>query len=156
VSLGYFSVWTVFGLAIFPLGIALAAFEMELPGLARAVPATVAVVVLIAGALQFTSWKAHHLACCREAPGRGCPLSADSGTASRQGVRFGLHCGLSCANLTTILLVAGVMDLRAMIVVTAAITAERLAPTGERVARAIGAVIVGAGLFLIVRAAGLG
>jgi predicted metal-binding membrane protein len=47
-------------------------------------------------------------------------------------MRFGLHCGLSCANLTAILLVAGVMDLRAMTVVTAAITAERLAPTGER------------------------
>ena len=33
---------------------------------------------------------------------------------------------------------------------------ERLAPDGERVARAIGAVVVGAGLFLIARAAGLG
>jgi len=40
--------------------------------------------------------------------------------------------------------------------VAAAITVERLAPAGERVARAIGAVVVGAGLFLIARAAGLG
>jgi predicted metal-binding membrane protein len=55
-----------------------------------------------------------------------------------------------------ILLVIGVMDLRAMAVVTAAITVECLAPAGERVARAIGAVVVGAGLFLIARAAGLG
>jgi predicted metal-binding membrane protein len=47
------------------------------------------------------------------------------------------------------------MDLRAMAAVTAAITIERLAPAGERVARAIGAVVVGAGLLLIVRAAGL-
>jgi predicted metal-binding membrane protein len=53
----------------------------------------------------------------------------------------------------TILLVAGVMDLRAMAVVMAAITAERLAPAGARVARATGAVAVGAGLLLIVRAA---
>jgi hypothetical protein len=45
------------------------------------------------------------------------------------------------------------MDLRAMAVVAAAITAERLAPAGERVARAIGAVVVvEAGLFLIARA----
>src|SRR5260370_270395 len=42
-----------------------------------------------------------------------------------------------------ILLVTGVMDLRAMAVVAAAITVERLAPVGERVARAIGAVAVG-------------
>jgi predicted metal-binding membrane protein len=48
------------------------------------------------------------------------------------------------------------MDLRAMAVVTAAITVERHAPAGERVARAIGAVVVGAGLLLIARAAGLG
>ncbi len=55
-----------------------------------------------------------------------------------------------------ILLVIGVMDLRAMAVVAAAITFERLAPAGERVARAIGVVLVAAGLLLIVRAAGIG
>jgi predicted metal-binding membrane protein len=55
-----------------------------------------------------------------------------------------------------ILLVIGVMDLRAMAVVAVAITVEHLAPGGERVARIIGAVVVGAGLFLLARAAGLG
>jgi hypothetical protein len=48
------------------------------------------------------------------------------------------------------------MELRAMAVVTAAITMERLAPAGERVARAIGTVIAGAGLLLIARSTGLG
>jgi len=43
-----------------------------------------------------------------------------------------------------------------MAVVAAAIAVERLAPGGERVARAIGAVVVGAGLILIARAAGFG
>jgi hypothetical protein len=43
-----------------------------------------------------------------------------------------------------------------MAVVTAAITVERLAPAGERVARAIGVVGVGGGLIAIARAAGLG
>jgi predicted metal-binding membrane protein len=55
-----------------------------------------------------------------------------------------------------ILLVIGVMDLRAMAVVAAAITVERLAPAGEGVRRALGAVVVGAGLFLIAQAVGLG
>jgi predicted metal-binding membrane protein len=55
-----------------------------------------------------------------------------------------------------ILLVIGVMDLRAMAVVVAAITVERLAPAGERIARAIGAGALGAGLLLVARAAGLG
>jgi predicted metal-binding membrane protein len=71
-------------------------------------------------------------------------------------VRLGLDCSPCCANLMVILLVIGVMDLRAMALVTAAITAERLAPAGERVARAIGALTIGAGAILVARASGLG
>jgi len=153
VGVAYFFVWIAFGMTVFPLGVALAAVEMQLPALARAVPIAVGVVVVVAGALQFTAWKAHHLACCRETPRCG-RLRADAGTAWRHGLRLGLHCSYCCAGLTAILLVIGVMDLRAMAAVTAASTVERLA--GERVARAIGAVAVGAGLFLIARAAGLG
>lgn len=155
VGTGYFLVWTASGMAAFPLGVALAAVAMQWPTLACAVPVAVGVVVLIAGGIQFTAWKACHLVCCREAPGRGRGLPADAGTAWRHGLRLGLHCCYCCANLMAILLVIGVMDLRAMAVVTAAITVERLAPAGERIARATGAVAVGAGLFLIARAAGL-
>jgi predicted metal-binding membrane protein len=155
VGVGYFFVWTIFGMVAFSLGVALAAVEMQRPALARAVPIVVGVVVLIAGALQFTAWKAHHLACCREAPKCGGRLPADGGTAWRHGLRLGFHCSYCCAGLTTILLAMGVMNLRAMAVVTAAITVERLAPAGERVARVIGVVGLGAGVFLIARAAGL-
>jgi predicted metal-binding membrane protein len=155
VGVGYFLVWTAFGIAAFPLGAVLAAAEMRQPALARTVPVAVGMVVLIAGVLQFTTWKAHHLACCREAP-RGDALQADAGTAWRHGLRLGLHCSTSCAGLTAILLVIGVMDVSVMAAVTAAITAERLAPAGERVARVIGAVAIGAGLLLMARAAGLG
>jgi predicted metal-binding membrane protein len=156
VGLAYFCVWTVFGMAAFPLGVALATLEMQVPALAGAVPIAIGVVVVIAGALQFTAWKANHLACCRETPRHCHALRADAGTAWRHGLRLGLHCSYCCAGLTAILLVIGVMDLCAMAVVMAAITVERLAPAGERVARAIGVVIVGAGLLLIARAAGLG
>src|SRR5213078_4412028 len=58
VGVGYFFVWTVFGMAAFPLGVALAAIEMQLPPLARAVPLAIGVVVLMAGALQLSAWKA--------------------------------------------------------------------------------------------------
>jgi predicted metal-binding membrane protein len=156
VGAGYFFVWTLVGMAAFPLGVALAAIEMQEPALSRAVPIAIGGVALIAGSLQLTAWKAQHLVCCREAPGRGRTLPADARPAWRHGVRLGLHCSQCCAGLIAILLVIGVMDLRAMALVTAAITAERLAPSGDRAARAIGAVTVGVGLFLIVRAAWLG
>lgn len=154
VSVGYFFVWTVFGMAAFPLGVTLAAVEMHMPAFSRAVPIMVGVIVLIAGALQFTAWKARHLACCRAMPGPDRTLPADARTAFRLGLRLGLDCNYCCANLMVILLVVGVMNFRVMIVVAAAITLERLAPAGERVARAIGSVIVGAAVFLIARATG--
>ena len=155
-GVGYFSVWTALGMAVFPLGVALAALETDHPGLARAAPIAAGVVVLLAGACQLTGWKARQLACCGRAPGRGRALPADAGTAWRHGVRLGLLCGRCCANLMAILLAVGVMDLRAMAVVSAAITTERLAPAGDRVARVTGIVTVGGGLVLIARAAGLG
>jgi predicted metal-binding membrane protein len=150
VGVGYFFVWIVLGIAAFALGVTLAEIEMQQPALARGVPLAAGVVVLIAGALQFTPWKARHLVCCREVPGRGRALAANAATAWRHGLRLGFHCSCCSAGLTLILLVVGFMDLRAMAAITAAITIERLAPAGERVARAIGAVAVMAGLFLIV------
>ena len=156
VGVGYFFVWTVIGVAVFPLGVALMSVAMDVPAAARAVPTAVGIVVLIVGALQFTAWKVHHLACCRNDPRRGHVVPADAGTAWRIGLRLGRHCSYCCGGLTAILLVIGAMDLRAMAIVTAAITVERLAPAAERVARAIGVVVGGAGLLLIARAWGLG
>lgn len=154
-GVGYFFVWTIFGMVVFALGIALAAIEMRQPLLARAVPIAVGVVVLIAGGLQFTRWKAHHLACCREESARWPASSETLGTAWRQGLYLGVQCVQCCAGLMAILLAVGIMNLQAMAVVTAAITVERLAPRGENVARVVGVVIVGVGLFLIARATGL-
>ncbi len=64
-------------------------------------------------------------------------------------MQLGVHCCVSCAGLTAIVLVAGVMDWRVMVVATAAITAERLAPHGERVARVTGVMAIAAGLLLL-------
>ena len=156
VGAGYFAVWAGFGVLIFPLGVALATMTMQVPALARAVPMATAVVVLVAGALQFSAWKARQLACCRgTSDALSVPRRRDVGTVWRYGVQLGLRCTSCCAGLTAILLVMGVMDLRAMAIVAAAITLERLAPAGRRVARALGVVIVVLGLLLLVRAVGI-
>jgi predicted metal-binding membrane protein len=147
---GYFAIWTVFGLLVFPFGIALAEIAMRLPAAARAVPIAVGAVVLSAGLLQFTAWKARRLDCCRETARCG---GLDCITAWRHGMRLGLHCCCCCCGLTVSLLVIGVMDLRAMALTTAAVNLERLA--GERAARAIGAAAMAAGLVMIARKAGL-
>ncbi len=155
VGAGYFLVWTLLGVVAFPVGVALAGLEMRQPALARAVPFSTGAVVLLAGLLQLTKWKARQLSCCRAAPACGRTLPADAGTAWRHGLHLGVQCARCCAGLMLTLLCLGVMDLRAMVVVAAAITVERLAPSGERLARGTGAVFAGAGLFLLARAAGL-
>jgi len=156
VGVGYFFVWTVFGVAAYLLGVAVTTVVMQQLALARAVPLAAGVVVLIAGSFQFTRCKARHLACCNEDPRSDCTLAADASTAWRHGLRLGFHCSVCCAGLVAILLVIGVMDLRAMAVVATAITVERLASASERVVRLVGTVVIGTGLLLIARAAGLG
>lgn len=138
-GVAYFAVWTAIGVVVFVLGAALAAVEVRWPVLMRGVSAAGGAVVLVAGAVQFSAWKARQLARCRMAPARG-------GSAWRYGACLGARCAYSCAGLTAILLVAGVMDPLVMVAVSTAITLERLAPARDHMARIIGAVAVGVGL----------
>jgi predicted metal-binding membrane protein len=135
VVLGYFAVWAALGIVAYPV-------DGAIP------PAAAGFVMLVAGMLQFTRWKAHHLACCREVPGPGRRLNADATTAWQHGLHLGLHCCHSSAGAMAILLAVGSMDMVAMLVVTAVITIERLAPRGESAARAIGVVTIAAGLLV--------
>ena len=149
VGVGYFAVWIAFGMAVFVLGAMLAAVEMQWPMLARAVPLAAGMVVLAAGALQFTAWKALHLACCQATR----VMTPEVAMVWRHGLRLGPHCSCSCAGPMAILLASGVMNLRVMAVVTTAITVERLVPDGERAARAIRAVFAAAGWLLMAHTA---
>ena len=156
VGVGYFAVWMVLGVVVFPVGVVLADIAMREPDLSRTVPMAVGAALLVAGVLQHTGWKARHLAFCREAAGWCLTPPAGAGAAWRHGLCLGLHCSQSCAGLTAVVLALGVMDLRVMGAVTAVITLERLAPNGVRVARATGMVVVAVGLLVIARAAGPG
>lgn len=155
---GYLLIWALLGAAVYPLGAAMTAATMRHLELVRATPIAIGLVVLAAGALQLTRWKLRHLACCRGGSCRqslrdGPEASANPLTALHHGMRLGLHCSQCCAGLTAVLLVSGIMDVPAMVGVTAGITLERLAPAGERVARLIGAVMIAAGTVLTLQAA---
>ena len=154
VGMGYFVVWTMFGVAVFLLGVGFASLAIQQSVVARAVPVAAGVVVVIAGALQFTAWKARLLACCRDVPTRAHSLPMSAGNAWRYGLRRGLHCSCCCAGLTAVLVVNGVMDLGVMAAVTVAITVERLLPAGIRVAQIVGVIVIAVGFGLIVCGAG--
>jgi predicted metal-binding membrane protein len=150
---GYFFIWTVVGIVAYPLGVAWAAAAMRWPAVARIVPEATGAVILLAGFLQLTAWKASRLETCR---GSSCG-SAQPPTARaawRHGLRLGAHCTLCCSGLMAILLVGGVMDLGVMVAVAAAITIERLAPWPRHAARAVGLAAVALGIVVLARGLG--
>ena len=129
---GYLAAWAALGAAVH---------------FAPAVPLPTGALMLIAGVLQFSAWKARHLEDYRAmATAPVPPLAPSLPAALRDGLRFGACCIRSCAGPTLALLALGAMDLRVMLLVGAAVTAERLAPRGLLVARATGAAAVVAGL----------
>lgn len=149
-AVAYFVPWVVLGAVAFVLGASLAVIEMRHLALARLVPAAVGIAIVLAGLVQISAWKASQLACCRSEFGGLRSTAVGIGVAVRHGLHHGLHCCGCCAPQTLILLVVGVMDLRAMAAVTVAITVERLAPGGERIARVIGVALIGVGAVMAI------
>jgi len=129
VAAAYFAVWSCIGVAVYALGAALAAAERQLPALAQARPLVVAFIVVIAGVLQFTGWKAGQLSCWGELSAPCGAMVVDAAGPWRHGQKLAAHCVCSCAGPMAALLAVGMMDLRTMAVVTVLITVERFAST---------------------------
>ena len=106
----------------------------------------VSTLLVCVGVVQWSQWKARRLVRCRRAWVGGLDIPSSSMVAWRQGIRFGVDCALSCAGPMAVLCVVGLMDLRMMLLITTAITAERVAPAGARVARFTGLVALTIGL----------
>ena len=130
----YLLVWIAAGLVVYPIGIAITGAEMRWPALARAVPLATVAVLVIAGAVQLTSWKTRQIVRC-------CDLSADD-SPWRYGARLGLRCGACCATFMIALLVTGMMSVIGMTAATIAITLERVAPRPQVAARLFGVALI--------------
>jgi len=120
---GYFAIWSVFGAVL-----ALLSRSMAVPG--RGV---VTVVLVAAGAFQFTPLKQSCLRHCRN------PLTFlltrwrdGSAAAFGLGARHGIHCLGCCWALMLTTVALGVMNLGWMAAVTAVAFVEQVAPWGAR------------------------
>lgn len=151
-AVGYASVWTAIALALLAASAGLSPVGMPSPVHPPSMPWLAGAVVLGAGALQRSRWKATRLHRCRQACATALAVETKVVAAWREGWRLGVECGLSCAAPMAILVVAGLMDVRMMVVITAVVTAERLAPAGARIARLTGALALVAGSAMCVRA----
>lgn len=60
-GVGYFLIWAIFGALAYPLGVAVSAALMQWHILASWLPLAFGIVLLLAGCIQLTSWKARTL-----------------------------------------------------------------------------------------------
>jgi len=143
-GMGYFLVWATAGAVVYLLDVGLMTAEMRWPALGWSVPWAGGVVFLVAGAVQLTAWKARQLERCRMGLLCGRVPSGNGWNACRDGVRYGMHCGLCCAGFMLALLISGMMDLGAVAGIAVLITLERVARRPGRAARAAGIVLLAA------------
>ena len=150
IATGYFAVWAAFGVIMYALGVELATATMQWENLSRAVPMLSAVVLIAAGAFQFTRWKVNSLLRCRSSFGCAC-VCPERQRDFQLGCRQGAACCLCCAGPMTVLIVLGLMNPAVMIAIAVVIAAEKLMPKPELIARISGAAAVITGLLLLAR-----
>jgi predicted metal-binding membrane protein len=148
---GYFVVWTGFGLVATLAQWGLHAAALLSP-MMHTTPFVGGLLLLGAGLFQWTPLKKQCLVHCRS------PLSFllshwrdGSMGALAMGTRHGMYCVGCCWMLMALLFVVGVMNLLWVAAITAFVFIERLAPKGDVVGRLAGAMLVMAGIVLMLR-----
>jgi predicted metal-binding membrane protein len=123
------------------------------PMIASRSPTLDVVLLLVAGAYQFSPLKRTCLARCRT------PLGfliggwrPGLGGAFAMGLRHGLFCLGCCWALMTLLFVGGVMNIAWVAALAVAVAIEKTAPGGERWARVLGLALIVAGLLKLLLA----
>ncbi|KUO12275.1 DUF2182 domain-containing protein [Streptomyces sp. DSM 15324] len=133
----YLLVWAAAGLPAYALAVGLGR-AARLPSAAGT--AVAAAVFAVSGVYQLTPLKDRCLARCRSPLGLMLRYAAYPGRSRdlRAGAHHGAYCLGCCWSLMVLLAAFGVMNVWAMVALAAVITAEKLAPAGRLVARAVG------------------
>jgi predicted metal-binding membrane protein len=137
---GYVFVWAVAGAvaAVVQFELDRAGFLSEAMAL-RSIPLA-AIVVAGVGLYQLTPLKRACLARCR--------LHSDDTTGMLSGVRYGVSCVGCCWALMALLFVAGMMNVIALVAITAFVATEKLLPRGAAIAKLAGMALVACGLVM--------
>ncbi|MDO8793836.1 MAG: DUF2182 domain-containing protein [Vicinamibacterales bacterium] len=147
---GYLVAWTGFALAATTVQWLLQRAALLSPEMAAAGTTTGAVVLLLAGAYQWSSLKDVCLTHCRS------PLQflvqhggfrRDARGALALGLRHGIYCVGCCWVLMALLFVGGIMNLAWIAGLAILVLLEKVAPVGRALARLSGVVLVAAGVW---------
>jgi predicted metal-binding membrane protein len=111
-----------------------------------------AALFLVAGVYQWLPLKHACLRTCQSPLGflMGHWRSGSSG-AFRMGLEHGVHCVGCCWALMLLLFAGGVMNVAVIVGLTAFVAFEKLVPLGRGAARISGALMIAAGVWMLVR-----
>lgn len=152
---GYLAVWLLFSLAATFGQWLLERSLLLTPMMESRSTVFDGVLLIIAGAYQWTPLKYACLSKCRapvaflQAAGG---FRRDPAGAFAMGVRHGAYCVGCCWPLMLLLFVGGVMNILWIAAIAFFVLAEKVLPGGDRIGRTAGALLVGAGVWFIVRA----
>lgn len=150
--LGYLLAWLGFSLAAAAAQQALIGSGLVDPmALQVRAPLLAASALIAAGAYQLSPWKGACLSHCRSPAGF---ISRHFRPGAWGGLRLGLMHGVVCVGccwlLMILLFVGGVMNLAWVAALAALVAVEKIAPRGDLLGRVAGAVMIAAGVALIV------
>jgi predicted metal-binding membrane protein len=140
---GYLGVWSAFSAAATAIQRLLSMSLLVTPMMEMASRRGAGILLVLAGAYQFTPAKIACLRACRS------PMSyvmrrtgAGAGGALLLGLEHGAYCLGCCWALMLLLFAGGVMNLSVIVGLTAVVLLEKAAPFGEQTSRAIGVALL--------------
>lgn len=152
---GYLVMWGIFSLLATSVQASLAALGLMSPMFMTLVTPWLGAAVLIgAGLYQFTPMKAACLTHCRN-PVEALTRHRRTGRAAafRMGMLHGSFCLGCCWALMALLFVGGIMNIWWILGIALYVAVEKLVPGGARLSRPFGALLILAGLALLLRGA---
>jgi predicted metal-binding membrane protein len=149
-GLGYLVVWLAFSASATAAQWALHDGALLSPAMATSSPTVAGAILITAGVYQLTPLKTGCLARCQSPLGFLLSNWRDgAGGAFLMGFRHGIFCLGCCWALMAVLFAVGVMNLAWVGVLTFFILVEKIGPTGARLSRAGGAILIALGAVLV-------
>ena len=149
---GYAAVWSAFGAAALIADAAVHEVAHVWPWLHDREGLLLGILLLVAGAFQFTSLKNRCLTSCRNPAAYLMPRYRRGALAAfRLGRGHGLYCLGCCWALMLVMVAVGIANLAWMAPLTAVMIIEKVTPAGHRWVRPIGVALLGLGALILVQ-----
>jgi predicted metal-binding membrane protein len=144
---GYLAVWSLFGVGMYLLSLAVPAVGMAAPGLLTYAPLVGGSVLILAGLYQWSPLKWVCLRHCRSPLGFILHSWRDGYSGGfRMGFEHGTYCVGCCSGLMVVLFAVGLMNLGWTVLLAAVIFAEKVIPRGPIIGKLAGLAFVLFGL----------